>query len=89
MINTLSIRYYLNEYKAKGKKSPIYLRITLDRKKAEAATSYYLEPKEWDESLQRTKKNKQINEDLIANEQKVYDIVRNLEKTKKPITAHI
>ncbi len=89
MINTLSIRYYLNEYKAKGKKYPIYLRITLNRKKAEAATSYYLEPKEWDESLQRTKKNKQINEDLIANEQKVYDIVRNLEKTQKPITAHI
>lgn len=88
MINTLSIRYYLNEYKAKGKKQPIYLRITLERKKAEVATSYYLEPKEWDESLQRTKKNKQINEDLAATEQKIYDIVRSLEKNKKPVTAH-
>lgn len=89
MINTLSIRYYLNEYKEKGKKQPVYLRITLERKKAEVATSYYLEPKEWDESLQRTKKNKQINEDLAATEQKLYDIVRTLEKNKKPVTAHI
>lgn len=88
MINTLSIRYYLNEYKGNGKKTPLYLRITLQRKKVEIATGYYLEPKEWDESLQRTKKNREINEDLSATEQKVYDIAKRLEKEKKPLTAH-
>jgi len=87
MITTLSIRYYLNEYKARGKKLPIYLRITLNRKKAEIATSYFIEPKEWDESLQRTKKNREINEDLSANEQQVYNIAKRLEKEKKLLTA--
>lgn len=87
MINTLSIRYYLNEYKGNGKKLPIYLRITLHRKKAEIATGYSIEPKEWDGALQRTKKNREINEDLSATEQKVYDIAKRLEKEKKPLTA--
>lgn len=87
MINTLSIRYYLNEYKGNDKKLPIYLRITLHRKKAEIATGYSVEPKEWDESLQRTKKKREINEDLSATEQKVYDIAKRLEKEKKPLTA--
>ena len=88
MINTLSIRFYLNEYKAQGKKYPVYLRITIERKKAEIATAYYLLPKEWDESVQRTKKNRTINEDLSATEQKVYDIAKSLEKANKPLTAH-
>ncbi len=88
MISTLSIRYYLNEYKARGNKFPIYLRITLDRKKAEIATSYFLELKEWDESSQRTKKNRSINEDLSSTEQRVYDIAKTLEKAKKSLTAH-
>jgi len=96
MLNSLTIRYYLNEYKAKGtpeekekaKKYPIYLRITVDRKKAEVATNYFLQPKEWDESLQRTKKNRQINEDLSATEQQVHDIAKSLEKANKPVTAH-
>ena len=88
MINTLSIRFYLNEYKAQGKKYPVYLRITIERKKAEIATAYYLLPKEWDESDQRTKKNRTINEDLSATEQKVYDIAKSLEKANKPLTAH-
>ena len=96
MLNSLTIRYYLNEYKAKGtpeekekaKKYPIYLRITVDRKKAEIATNYFLQPKEWDESLQRTKKNRQINEDLSSTEQQVHDIAKSLERANKPVTAH-
>lgn len=89
MIQSLSIRFYLNHHKAKGDKMPVYLRITLNRKKAEAATSYLLEQKEWNEDNQRTKKNTAINQHLSDIENKVYDIVRQLEREKKPLTATI
>jgi integrase/recombinase XerD len=88
MQTKLSIRFYLNLFKSRGKRHPLYLRITLHRKKAEIATNHFLEPKEWDEETQRCKKNSQINEDLNAVEGKVYEIVRRLEKENKSITAH-
>jgi integrase/recombinase XerD len=88
MIHSLSIRFYPNEHKAKGGKCPLYLRITLNRKKSELATTYLLDPKDWDETRQRTKKNTQINEHLSAIENEVYEIGKRLEKEKKPITAH-
>ncbi|MCE9537608.1 MAG: site-specific integrase, partial [Bacteroidetes bacterium] len=87
MINNLSIRFYLNEYKPQGKKYPIYFRITVNRKKSELATSYHIEPKEWSETSQRTKKNSQINEDLASMEEQVYNIAKYLKKKNKAITS--
>ena len=89
MINNPSLHYYLNSYKAKGRKQPLYLRITLNRKKAEVATKYFLEPKEWDESNQCTRKNGEINEDIVSTKNRVYEIIKSLEKAKTPVTAHI
>lgn len=89
MINNPSLHFYLNKYKAKGKRMPIYLRIILERKKAEVATKYLLEPKEWSESTQCTRKNGEINDDLIKIKNEVYEIVKNLEKAKQPVTAVI
>jgi integrase/recombinase XerD len=87
MINSLSIRFYLNEEKAKGEKMPVYLRITVNRKKAEVATSYFAELKNWDATRQRTKKNSDLNDELTSIESEVYEIVKRLEKEKKTITA--
>jgi integrase/recombinase XerD len=87
MLHSLSVRFYPNEFKTKGKKIPIYLRITIDRKKSEMATMYFLEAKEWDESKQRTKKNGGINEHLSSLENEVYEIAKRLEKEKKPLTS--
>lgn len=78
----------MNLFKSRGKKHPVYLRITQNRKKAEIATSHFLEPKEWDEETQRTQKNNQINEDLNDMVGDVYEIVRRLEKENKSVTAH-
>ena len=89
MINNPSLHYYLNSYKGKGRKQPLYLRITLNRKKAEIATKYFLEQKEWDESNQCTRKNAEINDDIASTKNKVYEIIKSLEKAKTPVTAHI
>jgi len=89
MINNPGLHYYLNSYKAKGRKQPLYLRITLNRKKAEVATKYFLELKEWDEANQCTRKNAEINEDIASTKNKVYEIIKSLEKAKTPVTAHI
>ena len=88
MINNLRIKFYHNELKAKGGKSPIYLRITVKRKKSEVATGYYCEPKEWDSAKQEVWKNNNINKALTNNRQEVHDIAERLEKEKKPVTAH-
>lgn len=88
MLHTLSVRFYLNEYKAKGGKMPIYLRITVNRLKSEMATIYSAELKEWNETKQRTKKNTAVNEYLSSIESQIYEIAKRLEKEKKPITAH-
>lgn len=88
MLHTLSVRFYLNEYKAKGGKMPIYLRITVNRLKSEMATIYFAEQKEWNETKQRTKKNSPVNEYLSSIESQVYEIAKRLEKEKKPVTSH-
>ncbi len=89
MLNNPTLHYYLNNFKAKGSKKPLYLRITLNRKKAEVATKYFLEPKEWNEVNQCTRKNAEINEDIASTKNKVYEIIKSLEKAKTPVTAHI
>lgn len=88
MENNLSIRFYLNTYKVQGNKHPIYIRITVNRKKAELATPYFIEAKEWNETTRHTKKNNPINEYLTSKENEIYEIVRQLEKDKKPLTAN-
>jgi integrase/recombinase XerD len=87
MISNLSIKFYLNELKAKGGTSPIYLRITVNRKKAEVATGYYSKPKEWENASQEVWKNNSVNKALVGIKQEVHDIAQRLEKEKKPLTA--
>jgi integrase len=88
MENSISVRFYLNKYRLQGSKLPIYLRITLNREKAEIATPYFIEPKDWNEALRRTKKNNLINNDLASKEQQIFDIAKQLEKDKKPLSAN-
>lgn len=87
MMHPISIKFYLNDLKAKGAKHPIYLRITVDRKKSEIFTSHSVEPKDWDNEKQRTKKTTHINQELSETESQVYDIINQLEKDHKKITA--
>jgi hypothetical protein len=42
--------------KGKGNRRKIYLRIYVNRIKAEIATSYFLAPEDWDDNSQRSNK---------------------------------
>ena len=70
----LSMKFFLNMEKGKGNKGKIYLRIYVNRIKAEIATSYLLFPDEWDEDNQRCKKATHINKELSAMEAKIYQL---------------
>ena len=48
MANNLSYKFYPHLEKPKGDLYPIYLRLSLNRKKAEYSTGYNISIKEWD-----------------------------------------
>jgi len=89
MIHNPSLYFYPNKNKPKGNKYPLYLRIILSRKKAEIATKYFIELKEWKEENQCTRKSGEINQDLASMIDKVYNIIKTLEKENKPVSARI
>src|SRR5688500_12703197 len=69
----------------------IFLRITVDRKKAEIYTGLTIHIDSWDEALQqaKSKKNASINEDLSAIKNKIIDIKRRLQYEGKAISAKL
>jgi site-specific recombinase XerD len=85
----LSIKFYLNNAKRKGNQEKIYLRITVNRKKAELATKYFIDPKQWDEARQKAKTDNLINSHLSELESKVYKTQRRLEDDDRAVTAKI
>ena len=90
MINRLSSKFYLNEAKKRAdSKIPIYLRITVKRKKAEIALDQAIFKNEWDAARQRAKKDLRLNEDLNSIENKVSEGVRALEKDDQEIDARL
>jgi integrase/recombinase XerD len=73
-------RFYLNEKKKKADgKLPIYLRITVRRKKAEMALSQTVLEKDWDTGKERAKNDHLLNETLNALSVKLTRLVRSLE----------
>lgn len=84
----LSIRFYLNTYKAKEGKAPVYARIIVNRKKVELATDFQLTANEWNDAKQRAKKDLKVNDGLIDLERRIHDIVYTLRNEQKPISAN-
>lgn len=85
----LSLKFFLNLEKGKGGLGKIYLRIVVNRKKAEIATSFSLAPEDWDDNRQRAKKANHINEKLSDMEKKIYRFQSLLEHEGRPVTARI
>ena len=73
----ISFKFYLNELRGHDEKYPIYLRVIVNRLKAEMATEYLVDPKDWNDKKQRTKKSDGINEGLNKIEDRIYE-VKNL-----------
>ena len=89
MAAKVSIKFYLLTTRATKGELPIYLRITMDRKKAELHSGYTCTPKEWLEVEQHTKSNNTINNELAKTRSKVYELIIDLEKKNKSVSASI
>ncbi|NCT94302.1 MAG: site-specific integrase [Chitinophagaceae bacterium] len=89
MAAKVSLKYYLLSTRTTKGELPIYLRITLDRKKAELHTGYVSTTKDWNQEEQLTKSNHLVNQELVKRKAKVYELIIDLEKKNKPVSAAI
>jgi integrase/recombinase XerD len=89
MINKVTLKHYLFKGRGSTGPLPIYFRITYARKKAELHSSYTCTMKDWNESDQLTKSSNTINQELLKQRAKIYDLIIELEKEKKPVSASI
>lgn len=89
MNQKVSLKYYLLTTRTTIGKLPIYLRITANRQKSELYTGYTATLKEWSQEDQLIKNNPIVNQELSKMKSKVYEIIIDLEKTKKPISTSI
>jgi len=89
MNQKVSLKYYLLTTRTKVGSLPIYLRITANRKKSELYTGYTSTLKEWSHEEQLIKNNPTINQELTRLKGKVYELIIDLEKRNKPISATI
>lgn len=89
---TLSILFYLRNDKAKNEKQvPVYMRITVNGKRAEMSIHRSIDPAKWNKSggfVKGTKQEtKKLNEFIDLQRSKVYAAQRDLIEENKPVTA--
>ena len=89
MAAKVSLKYYLLTTRTTKGELPIYLRITMDRKKAELHSGYTSTIKDWSQEDQLTKSNNTTNQELSKMRSKVYELIIDLEKKNKPVSAAI
>ena len=88
MKESITLMFFL--YLSPGSQAhKLYLRIVVDRKKSELCLGYTIDPWNWDEDRQKTKKDKKLNGELTFIENKVFQIKRDLTFANKPISARI
>jgi integrase/recombinase XerD len=85
----VSIKYYLLTTRATKGELPIYLRITMDRKKAELHSGYTCIAKDWLGEEQLTKSNNTINNELSKKRTNIYELIIDLERKNKAVSATI
>lgn len=88
---TLGILFFLRKERAKKGKLPIYLRITVDGKRAEYAIKRYIEKTRWNQAAGYGKGNKEeirkLNQHLDNVRQQVYNAQDRLIKDNEEVTA--
>jgi hypothetical protein len=88
----LSILFYLRRDKLNRRKEvPIYMRITVNGRRAEMATNRYIDPERWNNKgvyVKGTKiEFKELNEYLDILRSKVYNAQREILEQNKLVTA--
>ncbi len=92
MNKTFNLLFYLKKSKKnKQGQSPIYLRITVDGKRAEISTKRYVEPAKWNNEAQKLNGRKEhvveVNTYLDTIKAKAYQAQRELLQDDKDLTA--
>jgi site-specific recombinase XerD len=87
MSNSFSIKFYLNKDKKQGDKKQIYGRITVDRKKSEFSTPFYVEETSWDDNRNRLSKNNPVNDELVEIENSIRAVRRKMIDNQIPVTS--
>src|SRR5256885_1287032 len=85
----VSLKHYLFTGRKTSGNLPIYLRITYDRKKAEVHSGYSSTIKDWNLEGQCTKSSNTINQELLKQKGKIYELLIELQNNHKPISALI
>ncbi|MFI5187221.1 MAG: site-specific integrase [Chitinophagales bacterium] len=89
METKVNLKHYLFQGRGSEGSLPIYLRITVNRKKAEIHSGYYCTIKDWNPSGQQTKSKATVNKELLDQKGKILDFKIELEKNNKPVSATI
>ncbi|MEP4532669.1 MAG: site-specific integrase [Cyclobacteriaceae bacterium] len=87
MRSELSIKIYRHSERGKGSRHQLYVRLTHQRKKAEVATKFYLEEREWDAAKERAKSNSGVNSELAEMESRLRSIKQQLEYDNQEVSA--
>jgi len=92
MGNTCSLLYYIKRSKKNEEgKAPIYLRLTIDGRRAEISLKYAVEPKRWNSEAAKvrgtTEEARNINSYMEIVRNKIYEHHRKLIESNKLVTA--
>lgn len=89
MKGSFSIKFYLQTPKSGTGKATVYIRIIVDRQKAELSTRIQVDPKNWDEQNQRVVKGKPANEQLDQIATEIRQIRNKFVFQHKPVSAKL
>jgi integrase/recombinase XerD len=90
-VDSFSLKFYLLPPKAGHDKAKIYLRIIVDRLKAELFTGHSVHLNHWDTVREKStaKIDIALNEDLAEIKNKIISIKRRLQYEEKPVSAKL
>ena len=89
MKESFSIKFYLSSPKANNDRAQIYVRIIVDREKAEMATKLLISSNQWNEEAGRAIKTASINDELAEIENEIRKIRRKILDENKPLSARL
>ena len=92
MNKTFNLLFFVKKSKVRPNGSaPIYMRITIEGKKADISSKRYIEPQKWDNKVQKaignSQETKTLNVYLKTLEQRVYDYHYQMLKEENIVTA--
>lgn len=92
MNKTFNLLFFVKKSKVRPNgTAPIYMRITIEGKKADISSKRYIEPQKWDNKVQKvignSQETKTLNVYLKTLEQRVYDYHYQMLKEENTVTA--